>query len=226
MRRGCGRCTPRSACASAPSCRPTPPPSAPRGYALRHHLLHRQGTGVRLPARRPRAGDRATAAAGGRALRAAGTRRAPVLRGLCMAIVDEADSDPDRRGAGAADPVAAPATMAEAARSCRQALRYARTLAARRRLHARAGDRARAADGTGPAASARAAAVAGRRLHRGRVAQSPRIASTRSALRWRRCTCTARDRHYLVRDGKVADHRRDHRPRRRRPRLVATACSS
>ena len=58
-------------------------------------------------------------------------------------------------------------------------------------------------------------------LGRAGVAQPPASRASGRAPRLRRCTCTGRDRHYLVRDGKVADHRRDHRPRRRRPRVVA-----
>ncbi len=105
---------------------PARPGAAPRGLGQRHRLLHSQGAHLRLPAR-----PAGAAAPAQRAARPRAPPRKPVRpsrRGAVAArAVDGAGGrgrqHPDRRGAHAADPVAAARQPAASSATCSRALR-------------------------------------------------------------------------------------------------------
>ena len=155
---------------------------AARCVCLRHHLLHRQGTGLRLPARWPAPHPRSVAlaprAARGRKRRAA--RAARPVHGDHR----RGGQHSDRRGAGAADPVASGRTTASAANISRS----------RSTSRARCAP-ARTSGSTTPrsprSSPTRGASGSNTMRHRcRRCGATACIARKRSAPRLRRCTCT------------------------------------
>ena len=174
-------------------------------YAVRHHLLHQQGAGVRLPARphwrSATAQPRCTCGSSG--LRD-GAPRAPsrlLLRGLHFGIVDEADSV-------FIDEARTPLIISGRRRRPRHEQRIcargagdrARRWSSRARLRRRAA-RARGAPHrrAASAATAELAEPLRRRLALGAARGEELVAPGARA----RCTSSTRDQHYLVRDGKV-----------------------
>ena len=158
-------------------------------------------------------GDPGCSRAAGRG-RIAGADRL-VLRGLCFAIVDEADSV-------LIDEARTPLIISGAADKHREAECTAQALTWRRPEPAGTSslreERRRSSSPTaGKTRRSSASGLGG--LWRGRAA--PRGAGPAGARR--RSTLSALDRHYLVRDGKVADHRRVHGPDDARPLLGAGA---
>ncbi len=189
------------------------------GLRLRRHLLHQQGTGLRLPARRSSRSARGGVAAPRRGCSAVLGERpghgGAARRAACVRDRRRGRQRAHRRGAHAADHLAASATTGVGEVLCRGA-GLAPQLEAEQRFRVDAADARRRAHRGRPRSTARAGRRARRRLALG----APARAAVRAGA-VARCDLFQRDRALRRARRQGADRRRVHRPRDGRPLLGA-----